>query len=369
MTNNLTTSDVQKLLTDPTPENRAETAKKVSENFSSGNLSDNERKIAEDIFKMMVKDAEVRVREALSDSLKDNPEVPHDVALALANDVSEVSLPMLEFSEVLTDEDLKEIVAIQGAESQKAIASRDHLSADVADAIVENSKDEDVVATLVANEGADLQADTMDKVLDKFGDSEKVNAPLAQREQLPLSVAERLVSLVSEKVRDHLVTHHELSPDMAMDLFLSAREKATVSLLGGSDVPDVRQLVEQLFENGRLTDTLILRAICMGDAVFFESALAKRCDIPASNAYKLIHDRGDLGLQALFRESGLPTDTMPIVRAALEVINDMAVNASEDRARFRSRMIERVLTHCENDVDPDNLTYLINKLGVTEEAA
>ncbi len=364
MTDNLTSTDIQNLLSDPTADNRAEAAKKVSSQFNSGDLSDSERKIAEDIFKIMVRDAEERVRAALSDSLKDNPDVPHDVAVSLANDVVGVAAPMLEFSDVLTDEDLKEIIKSQDAEGQIAIARREHISADVSDAIVENSESEDVIATLVSNEGAELQEETMGKVMDKYGEVEAVSDSLANRGQLPIGVAERLVSLVSEKVRDHLVTHHEMTPDMVMDLFLSARERATVSLLSdGADVMDVRRLVEQLHEHGRLTETLMFRAICMGDVVFFEAAVAKLCNIPVSNAYKLIHDRGSLGLAAIYRQCKLSPEMLPIVQAALDVARDMETSAGDDRHRFQQRMLERMLTNCEDDFDPDNLDYFITKLG------
>ena len=364
MTDNLTSTDIQNLLSDPTADNRAEAAKKVSSQFNSGDLSDSERKIAEDIFKIMVRDAEERVRAALSDSLKNNPDIPHDVAVSLANDVVGVAAPMLEFSDVLTDDDLKEIIKSQSEEGQIAIARREHISADVSDAIVENSDSEEVIATLVSNEGAELQEETMGKVMDKYGDVEAVSDSLANRGQLPIGVAERLVSLVSEKVRDHLVTHHEMTPDMVMDLFLSARERATVSLLGdGADVMDVRKLVEQLHEHGRLTETLIFRAICMGDVVFFEAAVAKLCNIPVSNAYKLIHDRGSLGLSAIYRQCKLSPEMLPIVQAALDVARDMETSAGDDRHRFQQRMLERMLTNCEDDFDPENLDYFITRLG------
>ncbi len=54
--------------------------------------------MAEQIFRIMVKDAEVRVREALAINLKENPNVPHDVAVTLAKDVDQVALPVLRFS-------------------------------------------------------------------------------------------------------------------------------------------------------------------------------------------------------------------------------------------------------------------------------
>jgi len=106
--------DVARLLANPSGETRADIAGKIAAQHA--NLSVGERKMAEDIFRVMCKDAEVRVREALSRQLKENPLVPHDVALALAKDVDAVSLPMLQFSDVLSDEDLVEIVKSQSPE-------------------------------------------------------------------------------------------------------------------------------------------------------------------------------------------------------------------------------------------------------------
>ena len=364
MSGNLDSSDVVRLLTEPKAENRAVAASKVSEQFSAGNLSDEERKIAEEIFKIMVKDAEVRVREALSESLKSSDSIPHDVAVTLANDVKEVSMPMLEFSEVLTDEDLVEIIKSQDSDAQQAIASRSNVSANLADTIVENTSDAEVVATLMKNDGAELQEDTMDKVLDKYGDDERVNVPMAQRAQLPLKVTERLVNLVSEQVRDHLVTHHEMSSDMVMDLFFNARERATANLIhdGTKAEMDFGDFVEQLHSNGRLTETLIFRALCLGDVIFFEVALAKLADIPIGNAYQLIHDRGDLGLKAIYEKCEFSPDSLPVIQVALDVAKEMTSTASEDPKRYKSRMVERILTQCENTVDADSFEYFLNQI-------
>jgi uncharacterized protein (DUF2336 family) len=81
------------------------------------------------------------------------------------------------------------------------------------------------------NDSADIQKDTMGKVLDQYGEDERVNETMAQRAQLPLKVTERPVNLFSEQVRDHLVTHHELSSDTVMDLFFNARERTTANLI------------------------------------------------------------------------------------------------------------------------------------------
>lgn len=369
MSGNLNSADVERLISEPTAENRADAAAKVSAHFTAGNLSAEERKIAEEIFKIMVKDAEVRVREALSESLKNSNNIPHDIAVTLANDVKEVSMPMLEFSEVLTDEDLVEIIKCQDNDAQQAIASRARVSAGLADSLVENSTDAGVVATLVKNEGASLEESTMDKVLDKYGDNEQVNTPLANRTQLPIKVAERLVNLVSEKVRDHLVTHHEMSFNTVMDLFFNARERATANLIhDGDDEVGFGELVDQLYENGRLTETLIFRALCLGDVIFFELAIAKLAGIPIKNAYQLIHDRGDLGLKAIYDKCGLSPQLLPVVDAALDVAREMDASASDDPLRYKSRMIERILTRCEKTVDSDSFEYFITQIVGTKAA-
>lgn len=369
MSENLNSSDVARLLSEPTAENRAAAATKVSEQFMSGNLNDDERKIAEEIFTIMVKDAEVRVREALADSLKNSNNISHDVAVALANDVDDVALPMLEFSEVLNDDDLVEIIRSQGAGAQRAIASRSNVSPTLSSSIVENSEDAEVVATLLNNQGADVNEGTMDKVLDRFGEDELVSTPMAQRAQLPIQIAERLVNLVSEKVRDHLVTHHEMASDTAMGLFLNARERATANLIhDGEDELGFEVLVEQLYENGRLTETLIFRALCLGDIIFFELALAKLADVPIKNAYQLIHDRGDLGLKAIYEKCSFSPELLPVVEVAIEVAKQISISGSDDPIRNRSRMIELILTRCEKSVDAESFEFFISQIVGSQAA-
>ncbi len=367
MTNTrLTEGDVRKLLSDPSAVTRAETAAKLAIQFDQGDLSPSERAMAEQIFRIMVKDAEVRVREALAVNLKENPNVPHDVALTLAGDVDQVALPVLQFSEILSDADLVQIVRSQGAAKQKAIAARPKVSAVVADAIVDGA-DKEAVVTLVSNEGAEITETSFEKVIDKFGEDEAVQAPMVKRSALPVTIVERLVHRVSENLREHLLTHHEMPPSIAADLILQARERATIGLSTASAEEDVERLVHQLYSNGRLTPSIVLRALCMGDMKFFEYALARRVGIPVLNARMLIHDSGDLGLQGLYGKSGMPKSFYPAIKAAIAVAKEMSYDGEDgDRERYARRMLERVLTQYGDlgvDFDNDDLEYLLAKMN------
>lgn len=363
----LTADDVKKLMADKSGEARAETAAKIAGDFGEGGLSESERKLAEDIFRVMVRDAEVRVREALAQNLKENANVPHDVALSLAKDVDSVALPVLQFSEVLSDEDLIDLVRTSGdTAKQVAIAQRATVSEEVSDALVE-TKNEDVVSSLVSNEGADISEGSLQKVVDDLGESEAVQAAMVTRPKLPVTVTERLVTMVSEHLKDQLVANQELPSDMATDLILQSRERATVTLSTESDENDVEVLVKQLHEHERLTPSIVVRALCMGDMRFFEAALARLTGLPVINVRQLVHDSGPLGLKALFEKSGLPETHWPAVRAAVDVAKETDYDGLEnDRERYSRRMIERILTQYGDlgvEFEADDLEYLLTKMG------
>ncbi len=361
----LTKADVEKLMCDPTPETRAGTIGKIASNFGSGGFSDSERRLAEEIFRIMARDVEVQVREALSVHLKECPQIPHDIALTLAKDVDSVAIPVIEFSQVLTENDLVEIINASDATKQSAVARRETVSEKVSDALVE-TKNEDVVATLMDNVGAEISDRSFEKAIDHFGESEKVNERMAHRATLPIGIAERLVTMVSDKLKDHLATHHELSSDVTTDLILGMRERATLSLVRpDAESGDVEDLVLQLHENSRLTPSIILRALCMGDMAFFEAAVARRAGVPVVNARLLIYDEGKLGLSSIYKKALLPNALLPAVKMAVEVAEETGYDGQEnDRERFTKRMIERVLTQFEDmDIGSGNLEYLLAKLN------
>lgn len=354
--------DVERLLADPSAAVRADTAVKVAEEFAKGSLNERERVVAEDVFRLFVRDVEVKVRESLANAVKECAQLPNDIAVALAKDVDQVALPMLSSSSVLSDDDLIEIIKEASGQKQQAIAARPSVSASVSDALIEKG-DEEVVRTLVSNHGAEIAEDSLNRIIDEFGDREAMQQPLAERPALPIGIAERLVHMVSEKLQDHIMRNHPLRPALVTDLVIASRERTTVGLLDqDTGEEDVMDLVRQLYQNGRLTSSIILRAICMGDMRFGEAAMATMANVPLVNAQMLIHDSGQLGLKAIYDKAGLPTQLYAAFRVAIDVVREMEYDGREnDRERFRQRAIERILTRYE-DVDQEDLDYLLNKL-------
>lgn len=363
----LSKADVAKLMADPSADVRVETSAKIAAKFSVDELGPAERQIAEDIFRALVKDVEVRVRESLSAHLKQSPNVPHDIALALARDVDSVALPMLKFSEVLTDEDLVQIVKDQGPTKQVAIAQRPRVSSKVADALIDTGN-ETAVARLVANEGADITKKSLDRVMTEYKGIDAVSNSLAGRPNLPAAISERLIGAITERLQEYLSTTMELAPDVASNLILQARERATMGLVEfGSTDTELQNLIEQLHRKGRLTPSLLLRALCVGDINFFERALSKLGNVPLQNARMLIHDQGDLGLQSIYLKASLPRRLFPAFRAGVDVVSKTEYDGgSNDRTRYVGRMLERMLTQFEDPaarLSQDDIDYLMGKLN------
>ncbi len=362
----LTRADVAKLMANPSGEMRAETTAKIAAQFSAEVLSPAERQIAEDIFRKLVKDVELRVREALAAHLKNSPDLAHDVAVALARDVDSVSLPMLKFSEVLTDEDLIEIVRDQGETKQVAIAQRSSVSSRVADVLIDVGN-EKAVARLVANEGARLTEQALGRVMTEYEQSEAVSDSLARRPNMPASISARLVEALSERLQEFMQQKHDVSPDVASNLILQARERATMSLVEyGSTDTELDNLIEQLIRKERLSASLLLRSLCLGDMNFFERGLARLAGLPLQNARILIHDQGRLGLESIYIKAELSKRLFPAFRAGIELAHETDYDGGlNDRTRFIERMLERILTQFEDPqsrLTQEDIDYLMGKL-------
>jgi uncharacterized protein (DUF2336 family) len=362
MASQLTQADVAKLLADPSPQARADIAVKVGLEIDSPKLTSGELELAQAITRTLAKDVAVTVRECLAVSIRRAQRIPHDVAMQLAKDIEQVALPLLEDSKIFTDADLIEIVQAGSDGKQSAIARRADVSERLADVLVERGS-EKTIATLVGNKGAKIAEKSLNKVVEKFPTSAVIQEPLVKREKLPAAIAEKLVVQVSEKLKDYLVTHHEMSPALAADMVMQSRERATVNLVSNSTEADVEKLVLQLYRNKRLTASLVIRALCMGDMAFFEHALAIMANVPVVNARILMHDAGRLGLKSLYDKSGLPPRLLPAVRVAIDVVHETELDGGEhDLERYRRRVLERILTQFE-DMGQEDIDYLLDKLG------
>jgi uncharacterized protein (DUF2336 family) len=358
----LTDDDLRMLVKGPTADERALAAHKLCRKLDRDDLSDQERTHAQDILRVMARDAAELVRRALAVTLKSSSLLPRDVAMKLARDVESIALPVLHFSPAFTDEDLVEIVRRGGPVRQAAIAKRPKLSARVTTTLVEQGSEE-AVTLACANDNAAFTEAGLQTVLDRFARSEAVLAAVAYRQALPLSVTEKLITMVAEGVRDHLVSHHALEPETALALAMGAGERASIDLIDQAGrTADVKGFVAHLKSSGRLSPSLLLRGLAHGHMSFFEWGVAELAGVPHHRTWLMIHDGGPLGLRAIYERAGLPARLFNAFRAGVDTYHAMSFDeGADDRARFQERMIQRFLTQAPG-APREDMDYLLDKM-------
>jgi uncharacterized protein (DUF2336 family) len=358
----LTEEDIRTLVKGATADERAIAARKLCRSIDAAPLSTEDRESAGEILRLMAADAAELVRKAIAETLQASIDVPRDVALRLARDVESISLPMLNFSPVFTDADLIDIVRLGGPVRQLAIARRPTLSRKVTDVLAEHGS-ERALAAACANDNADFAEGALQTVVGRFESSQRVLSAVAYRAVLPLSVSERLVSLVSEQVRSHLITHHALTPDVALQIAVGVSERATVDLVDQAGrAADLRAFVAHLHQGKRLTASVLLRGLAHGHMTFFEWGVAELAGVPHHRTWLMIHDAGPLGLRAIYERAGLPARLFPAFRAAVDTFHAMEFDGGHrDIERFQERMLQRFLTQPQA-ASREDVNYLLDKM-------
>ncbi|MGY6533023.1 DUF2336 domain-containing protein [Glycocaulis sp.] len=365
----LTRDDVQRLAQAGDDEGRALAARKICSRISMPGLSEKEREAANAILSVLANDAAEIVRRAMSVTLARSVNLPRDIARKLAEDIDSIAVPVIAGSPSLTEEDLVEVVRSGAVVRQTAVAGRAEVPGKVVREIVMRAGDP-AVQRVIANDGAHFDAGSYALSFERYRDRPDMLEGFVERASLPLEVTEKLINVISETAVERLISRHAIPAQLAVELAEATRERATVDLVDQAGLaPDPRRFVQQLQMNGRLTPSLILRALFRGHMTFFEHCLAELAGIPHAKAWLLIHDAGPLGLDALFERSGLPRRILPAVRAAISAYHSLELGdrGPEDIVRFRAALTQRIFTQFQGAPEAD-LEYCLARLETDMDA-
>lgn len=332
---------------------RAEAASALARAFLFSDLPITDRIALEAAMVRLLDDVSPLVRAALAEALASSADAPAAVIHGLAQDRPDIAAIVLERSPLLIDAELVDFVATGKGEMQCAIARRPWLPATVAAAIVEVGSAE-ACLELIENPRAELAALSFDRLVERYGELAAIREALFAREDLPVTTHQTLVLKLSATLTSFVVDREWLDAEHAKRVAREACEKATVALAARARDGHGGSLVRHLRLSGQLTAGLILRALLSGNIALFEDALAELSELPLARVRALLHDKSGLGLRAIFGKAELPPSTYPAFRHALEAWQEGPdlLGAS----RLRRRMVERVLTGCENaeigDLEP-----------------
>ena len=361
--NRLTDTDIRRLVKGGDDDERANAARKICRLIDAAPLQGEESQAASGILQLIVQDSAELVRRALAVSLRQSKNLPHDIAMRLAADVEEVATPILLSSPVLDADDLTRLVETSEGGKLSAIAAREHVPSIVVEAIIDKG-DEKAVGIAASNDGADFNQSAYEKAFTQFCENQGVMEAFVARSTLPLSVTEKLIAHISDEAMQRLVERHALPPQLAVELAEDARERATVDLVDQAGLAhDPQHFVQQLRMNGRLTPSLVLRAMLRGHVAFVEHAFAELAGVTHARAWLLVHDAGPLGMRAIYDRTGMPPRLYPAFRAAIDIFHSMEMpHDKQGRERFQSVLAERAITRFQG-IPEEDLDYVLDRLN------
>ena len=275
---------VNRILADDSEvEVRAELAAKIARLMPGLEAREAARTVALTIetLECLARDSSVKVRAILAEEIKHLDCVPRNVALMLARDLeSIVASPILEYSPLLSDTDLMEIIACgQVKEALAAVARRRPLSNAVADGLVQ-SLDVPAVAALLVNPDASIRKATLERIVEQAEEIEAWHLPLALRADLSTRAIKRISGFVGAYLIERLAARNGLSDSLRAHLARKLRAKLDERPAAAHDGPTpdaARAAVAAAKANGALDDAFVEEAALAGHrevVIFALAALA-----------------------------------------------------------------------------------------------
>ena len=347
---------------------RAEATRALARAWLVSDLSNDDREAAEGALLMLLDDPSSLVRQAMAEVFAFSDTAPAAIVRALSCDQPSVALPILEFSPLLIDADLVDIVATGSTDIQCAIARRTHLPVAVCAAIAEVGS-ASAVLELIENPYGEIVQISLDRIVERYGHLPAIRETLLSIDELPAATRLALVAKLSETLAQFASARSWLGTHQADRVAAEAYERSVVTIAAQAQGDDMRGLLRHLRATGQLTAGLILRALLSGNIELFADALIELSGLPSARVHGLISERGGHGVTALLQRAGLPPSTFGAFRAALGACDEIGFAGSASGAAHLSRrMVERVLTACEMDAQASEPLLILLRRFATESA-
>jgi uncharacterized protein (DUF2336 family) len=267
------------------------------------------------------RDAAVSVRAILAEEIKSLSCVPPEIARRLARDAeSIVAAPILEYSPLLSDADLMEVVACGQAHAVlEAVARRKPLSEPVSEALA-LSLDIPAIAALLTNPDAKIRKETLDGIIAQAESVSQWHAPLALRADLSARAIRRIAGFVGAALIGKLAARHDLSDATRQHLSRELRARLAESeIVAGAPAAPVHaeDSVAKAKAEGRLDAVFLERAAQAGNRDLVVMALAELANVPVAKVRRILASRNAKPLVALVWHAHLPMRTAFKIQAGI----------------------------------------------------
>ncbi len=289
------------LAKDPEGQVRALLGQKIAKLLPTLSMEQNQKlsDMVFDIVDTLSNDSLPEIRSLISEEIKGLDNVPPRIVQRLARDTEEiVSKPVLEFSPLLSDRDLIDIIGMGlRGEALAAISKRKGLGEQAAGAIAD-TQDDAALPALLKNQTATINAETLAAIVEAGEEHKGWHDALVGRKGLGKDLLFRIGGYVSKSLLEKLIKNNVLIDEkLAKDLRKAVDERTADdgeddqddSVLDEEHVEEVR--ARELHEKGKLTPKLLTKSADNQEREFLVQALALLLNTEADVTRKLVVSR------------------------------------------------------------------------------
>jgi uncharacterized protein (DUF2336 family) len=289
-----------------------------------------------EVLEILVRDQITKVRQIIAETLKNVVDAPPEIIRRLARDFEiAVAGPVLQFSPVLSDGDLIEIIGnAPTAGAAEAVARRAGVSEALADAI-DRSGDVAAITALLENPNAQIREETLDRLVDRAPKIIPWHRPMVGRPRLSGNAARRLATFVAANLLETLRARKDLDPETTREVASAvmrrlAEEGSPVASPGAGTAPAGQSVpaadrARKMYEAGKLNDEALLTALRQGDRALVRAGLAVLSGIPLGSVDKVLAAQSAKGIVALAWRAGLGMRTAIRLQVVLGRVAQSAV--------------------------------------------
>lgn len=263
---------------------------------------------------ILAADQATRVRAAIADEIAAMDSAPRDLVLRLARDTAgAVSNQVIRLSPVLSDADLLSILATpHSPKTAESIASREKLSAVVADAIVQHA-DAPTIRALLSNQSACIREATLDALVGRAPNHLDWHAPLVRRPRLSTYAVRALSEFIASDLLRTLAIRADLEPGKLEIV----RQRLAASAPEKNDQEALIAKARHLKASGQLTEAALQAAASQFELRQLLAMLAVSSDVSLQTVERVMDVRSTKALVSLVWRSGFSMTLAVSIQKAL----------------------------------------------------
>lgn len=282
-------------------ESRRELLRKVTEALDNPCPGDRNIQELDGLLSAVAADYSAHVRADLAKLVSSRDGLFTCSAQLFAMDDIEVARPVLQHSRALNDNTLLQVIEQKSQDHLMAVTQRQTISPVVSHALVERGND-DVVSSLLSNDGAQIRAETFEAVTVRALDGARLQDPLVKRKDVPIALLNDLYMSVEKTLREEILRKLGDVPPEEIERTFRKNRKVLSKAYG--DAPDdmgaaLKRIDLLTRQNGLRPPVLVsLLREGQGSRTAFKLAFARLADVEFDMIQRVV-EGGDLDTMAL----------------------------------------------------------------------